>query len=30
MEEIAQSTVDGWMDSEDHRKNILTEKFDRE
>jgi len=30
MEEIAQSTVDGWMDSEGHRKNILTEKFDRE
>ena len=30
MEEIAQSTVDGWMDSEDNRKNILTEKFDRE
>jgi uncharacterized protein YkwD len=30
MEEIAQSTVDGWMDSEDHRKNILTKKFDRE
>jgi len=30
MEEIAQSTVDGWMDSEGHRKNILTKKFDRE
>jgi len=30
MEEIAQSTVDGWMDSEGHRKNILNEKFDRE
>ncbi len=30
MEEIAQSTVDGWMDSEGHRKNILNKKFDRE
>jgi len=30
IEEIAQSTVDGWMDSEGHRKNILNKKFDRE
>ncbi len=29
-EEIAKSTVDGWMDSPGHRKNILTEIFDRE
>ena len=29
-EEIAQVTVDGWMDSPGHRKNILTEMFDRE
>ena len=28
--EIAQTTVDGWMDSPGHRKNILTEMFDRE
>ena len=30
MKEIAKSTVDGWMDSEGHRKNILTPRFDRE
>ena len=30
MKEIAKSTVDGWMDSERHRKNILTPRFDRE
>ncbi|MCJ7469440.1 CAP domain-containing protein [Candidatus Bathyarchaeota archaeon] len=29
-EEIAQSTVDGWMDSPGHRKNILTSSYDRE
>ena len=29
-QEIAQSTVDGWMDSLDHRKNILDETFDQE
>jgi len=27
---IAQSTVDGWMNSPGHRKNILTATFDRE
>ncbi len=27
---IAQTTVDGWMNSTGHRKNILTETFDRE
>ncbi len=30
LDEIAQTTVDGWMDSPGHRKNILTETFDRE
>ena len=29
-EEIAQSTVDGWMNSPGHRKNILTSSYDRE
>ena len=29
-EEIARITVDGWMESPGHRKNILTEMFDRE
>ncbi len=29
-EDIAKITVDGWMDSPGHRKNILTEMFDRE
>lgn len=28
-EEIAATTVDGWMNSEGHRKNILTETYDR-
>lgn len=30
MDDIAQSTVDGWIDSLGHRKNILTETFDRQ
>lgn len=30
LDDIAQSTVDGWMNSPGHRKNILTETFDRE
>lgn len=29
-EEIAQSTVSGWMSSTGHRKNILTSTYDRE
>jgi len=29
-EQIAQITVDGWMNSPGHRENILTEIFDRE
>lgn len=29
-EEIAQSTVSGWMGSSGHRKNILTSTYDRE
>jgi len=29
-EEIAQSTVTGWMNSEGHKRNILTMTFDRE
>jgi len=29
-EEIAQSTVDGWMHSSGHRQNILTTTYDRE
>jgi uncharacterized protein YkwD len=29
-EEIAKTTVDGWMNSPGHRENILTEIFDRE
>ncbi|MDH3610327.1 MAG: CAP domain-containing protein [Nitrosopumilus sp.] len=30
LDDIAQTTVDGWMNSTGHRKNILTETFDRE
>jgi uncharacterized protein YkwD len=30
LDEIAQSTVDGWMNSAGHRQNILTETYDRE
>lgn len=30
LEEIAQLTVDGWMDSEGHRENILRESYDKE
>jgi uncharacterized protein YkwD len=30
MEDIAQSTVNGWMNSSGHRKNILTSTYDRE
>ncbi|QUC65421.1 CAP domain-containing protein [Nitrosopumilus sp. K4] len=30
LEELATSTVDGWMDSPGHRQNILTKTFDRE
>jgi uncharacterized protein YkwD len=30
MEEIAQSTVNGWMNSPGHRQNILTSTYDRE
>ena len=30
LEEIAHSTVDGWMNSTVHRENILTSTFDRE
>ncbi len=29
-DEIAKSTVDGWMNSPGHRQNILTARFDRE
>jgi uncharacterized protein YkwD len=29
-EEIAQSTVDGWMTSPGHRQNILTSTYNRE
>lgn len=29
-EEIAQSTVQGWMDSPPHRKNILSPKYDQQ
>ncbi len=29
-EDIAKTTVDGWMNSPGHRENILTEVFDRE
>jgi len=29
-DEIAQSTVDGWISSTGHRKNLLTDTFDRE
>ena len=29
-EEIAQSTVDGWMHSSGHKQNILTETYDKE
>ena len=28
--EIAQTTVDGWMESTGHRKNILTEMYNKE
>ena len=30
LDELASSTVDGWMDSPGHRKNILTETIDKE
>ena len=30
LDEIALTTVDGWMDSPGHRENILTKTFDRE
>jgi len=30
IDDIAQSTVDGWMNSLGHRKNILSETFDRQ
>ena len=30
VEEIAQTSVDGWMESPGHRRNILTPTFDRE
>jgi len=30
LEELARSTVDGWMNSPGHRKNILTNGYDRE
>lgn len=30
LDEIAKSTVDGWMNSPGHRKNILNSRFDRE
>ncbi|MDG6219174.1 MAG: CAP domain-containing protein [Candidatus Thermoplasmatota archaeon] len=30
LEEIAQDTVNGWMNSPGHRKNILTSTYDRE
>jgi len=30
LDEIASSTVDGWMDSPGHRKNILTKTIDKE
>jgi len=30
LEEIAQSTVKGWMNSPGHRKNILTSTYDKE
>ena len=30
LEEISQSTVNGWMNSPGHRKNILTSTYDRE
>lgn len=30
LEDIAQSTVDGWMNSAGHRQNILTETYDAE
>ena len=30
MDELAQSTVNGWMESTGHRKNILTQIYDKE
>ena len=30
LEEMAQSTVDGWMNSPGHRQNILTSSYDKE
>ena len=30
LDEIAQTTVDGWIDSPGHRQNILTKTFDRQ
>ena len=30
LEDIAQKTITGWMNSEGHRKNILTSTYDRE
>lgn len=29
MDDLAQTTVSGWMDSSDHRQNILTQIYDR-
>jgi uncharacterized protein YkwD len=30
MQEIAECTVNGWMDSYGHRQNILTSTYDKE
>jgi uncharacterized protein YkwD len=30
IDEIAQTTVDGWMESPGHRENILTKRYDKE
>lgn len=30
LDEIAESTVDGWMGSKGHRENILSERYDRQ
>ena len=30
LDDLAQSTVDGWMDSSGHRENILTKTYDKE
>ncbi len=30
LDDLAQSTVDGWMDSSGHRQNILTKTYDKE